>query len=215
MKRTLGDQEFMDKLSALLLAEGIASLTVADIAARMGCSRRRLYELAKSKEELFHLVVKRMLDRVLEESLAIVRTERDLATAISAYLDLGVRAAGEMSAVSLKDLEASREGRRLFREYQSTRAKWLSALIDDGVKRGVFAPYHSRVVTEIILAALVHIRRPAFLEEANLTMKEAFEELYQLVLNGLLLEKFSPPVPRKRTAAGRGKRGASAAESRR
>jgi AcrR family transcriptional regulator len=192
MKHTLPDEEFAEKLSALMLSEGVANLTVAEIAARMRCSRRRLYELAGSKEELFFLFVQQLFDAVLQKSLEIVKTERDLATAISAYLDLGVRAAGKMSAVSLADLQSSVQGRKLYQDYQRTRAKWLGELIDEGVKRGVFARYHSRVVTEIILAALLNIRRPKFLEDTNITMEEAVDELYKLILNGLLLKQPSP-----------------------
>lgn len=202
MKRSMGDEEFLEKLSTLMLTEGVAKLPVAEIAARMGCSRRRLYELAGSKEELFFLVVKRLLDGVLQQSLKVVETEHDLTSAISAYLELGVRAAGKMTAAALADLEASRKGRKLFHEYQAARAKWLSEMIDDGVKLGVFASYHSQVVTETILAAPLYIRRPRFLKEANLTMEEAFHELYKLFLNGLL-KRPSPAAARKQARTAR------------
>ena len=53
MRKTLTDDEFFDALTNLLLAEGIKSLTVGEIASRMRCSRRRLYDIAQTKEEIF------------------------------------------------------------------------------------------------------------------------------------------------------------------
>jgi len=49
--------EVFDQLVALFLAEGFAHLTLDDLAARLHCSKRTLYGLAGSKEQLVRAVV--------------------------------------------------------------------------------------------------------------------------------------------------------------
>src|SRR5688572_58767 len=56
-------EELLDGLEELLIAEGFRTLTLADLSDRLHCSRRTLYELAPTKDDLVALVVSRFLDR--------------------------------------------------------------------------------------------------------------------------------------------------------
>ena len=91
MKKKLTDDEFFDALTNLLLAEGIKGMTVGEIAARMHCSRRRLYDIAQTKEEIFCAAVKHFFDGILAQGEALIECEQDLTAALAAYLGVGVR----------------------------------------------------------------------------------------------------------------------------
>ena len=203
MTRTKSDEEFLDALTELLLAEGIEGLTVGEIASRVHCSRRRLYELAETKEEIFLAVVQHFFDSLLAEGETLIRAERDQTAAIAAYLDVGVRAAHRMSARFLKEVEASAPASAVFDRYQQRRTVRLSELIDDGVRKGVFVSCHGLVVSELILGAALRLRRPAFLANANLTLEEAFQEFYRVLLNGLLTSSNSAKRGSLRQSNGR------------
>lgn len=189
MRKNLSDDEFKDALTDLLLAEGIKGLTVGEIAARLHCSRRRLYDIAQTKEEIFCAAAGHFFDRVLSQSEALVGREQDLTAALAAYLDVGVQAAGRIGAQFLKDVENSVTARGIFDRYQQARTVRLSQLIDEGVRQGVFAPCHGLVVSELILGAALRLRRPDFLAQADLTIEEAFQEFYRVLLGGLLIDK--------------------------
>ena len=194
MKKKLTDDEFFDALTDLLLAEGIKGLTVGEIAARMHCSRRRLYDIAQTKEELFCAAVEHFFDGILGQGEALIDREQDLTAALAAYLDVGVRAASRISVQFLKDVEDSATARSIFDRYQQARTVRLSQLIDEGVRQGVFAPCHGLVVSELILGAALRLRRPAFLAQADLTIEEAFQEFYRVLLGGLLIDTTAPKV---------------------
>lgn len=188
MKKTLTDDEFLDTLMELVLAEGIRNLTIGEIAARLRCSRRRLYEIAQTKEEIFCAMVDRFFRGVLDTGEALIREKRDLPAAIAAYLDVGVKAGARISIGFLTDVEDSDIARASFDHYQETRTLRLAELVDEGVRTGVFIPCHGLVVSEAILGAALRLRRPGFLAQAGLTIEEAFQEFYRLLLNGLLTE---------------------------
>ena len=187
MARRRTEDEFMDELTALFLAHGVSSLTVADIAARLSCSRRRIYALAATKEELFLLVSRRLFDSLVQEGHEVARGKSDISEAITAYLGVGARAAARIGVAFLADLDATEKGRQLSDDYQSARLRGMEHLVDEGVAQGHFAPHNSRLVAEILLGAAQRLRRPQFLREAGLTLEQAFEDLYKLVLHGLLV----------------------------
>ena len=196
MRKPLTDEEFFDALTNLLLAEGIKSLTVGEIASRMRCSRRRLYDIAQTKEEIFCATVERFFHSVLDEGEALIRSEQNLTAAIAAYLGVGVRAGSRISVQFLKDVEDSEPARTIFDNYQQARTMRLSQLIDEGVRQGVFVACHGLVVSELILGAALRLRRPAFLAQANLTIEEAFQEFYRILLGGLLADATAPKTAR-------------------
>lgn len=195
MKKSLTDDEFFDTLTSLLLAEGIKNLTVADLAARLHCSRRRLYNIAETKEEIFCAVVERFFQSLLNEGETLIRSEQNLTAAIAAYLRVGIRAAARISVQFLEDIEDSERARTIFDGYQQARTIRLTELVDQGVRQGVFVACHGRVVSEAIFGAALRLRRPTFLAQANLTIEEAFQEFYRLLLGGLLAENATPQIP--------------------
>lgn len=188
MAKRRTDAEFIQELTSLLIVEGVSGLTVADIAQRMQCSRRRIYEIAATKEELFVQICRQVLAANLEKGFSAARGEADGARAIAMYLRATLNASG-LSKKALKDLDATESGRAVFDDYQLARVRGLEAMIEDGVRQGLLARHHPRLVSEAILGAAHRLRNQQFLEESGLTIGAAFTEFYEIVLNGLLLKR--------------------------
>ncbi len=188
IKRT--DEEFARQLSELLKTEGISGLSVAEIAARLHCSRRRLYALAPTKEGLLHLVAQTHFEGMLRDGFEAAARESDPARAIAAYLHVGVTSTAGLSQAFLQDLESSPEGRAIFDRYQHARASGGQRIVEEGLRRGVFNAHNPALAMEVLLGASLRLRRPEFLVKAGLTISEAFEEAYSIILQGLL----APPL---------------------
>ncbi|MEZ5646246.1 MAG: TetR/AcrR family transcriptional regulator [Burkholderiaceae bacterium] len=186
MKKTLSDSEFLHQLTTLLLQEGISSLTVATIAARLHCSRRRLYEFATTKEDLFCKVVQDFFDETLQLAERKVAEAKDRASALRASLEVGAKASAHFSLAFLQDVEASAQAKAIFDRYQEIRSQRICLLIDQGVSEGVFVPCHGQVVSQALLSAAFRLRTPAFLATTGLSLEQAFDELYRVFLGGLL-----------------------------
>lgn len=198
MKTKRTDEEFFRQLSDLLKAEGISGLSVAQIAARLRCSRRRLYDLAPTKEGLLYLVARSHFDGMLREGIEAASREGDAARAIAAYLRVGVTSTTGLSQSFLRDLEASDEGSKIFDRYQYARAEGGQRIVEDGIRRGDFNAHNPLVVIEVLLGMALRLRRPEFLEWAGLTISEAFEEAYSILLKGLLARPRRQQGTRKR-----------------
>lgn len=199
MRTTRTDEEFVQQLSELLKAEGISGLSVAQIAARLRCSRRRLYAVAPTKERLLHVVAQAHFDGMLREGFEAAAREADTARVIAAYLHVGVTSTTRLSQAFLRDLEASDEGRAIFDRYQLARADGVRRIVEDGIRRGELNAHNALVAAEVLLGASLRLRRPEFLARARLTISAAFDEAYSIILGGLLAPTHRGDPPAKRT----------------
>lgn len=186
MSSRRSQEAFLSDLFDLFRVEGVSELTVGEIARRLSCSRSRLYSVAETKEELFLVVAKQYLNSLQLESDALISKDGDVVEIITQYLDIGVRGSALLGVPFLKDLDASRQGRRLFDSHQEKRAQGLAHLVQRGVEKGVFHPRHAILVAEILMGGALRIRRTRFLARTGLTLEEAFSEFYELLLHGLM-----------------------------
>ncbi len=193
MAKRRTDEEFTTALTRLLSAEGISSMTIGELAQRLRCSRRRLYEIAETKEALFVNVCRDVLTANLEKGYAAARHESDPARAISAYLHATLNASG-LSKAALTDLDAIESGRAVFDAYQLARVRGLESMIEAGVRQGLMAPHNPRLVSEAILGAAHRLRNQQFLQETGMKIGDAFSEFYEIILNGLLMRPVAGEV---------------------
>lgn len=197
MRTTRTEEEFAAELAALLKQEGITAMSVGDIATRLRCSRRRLYEIAPTKEGLLLSVARQQFKDSLAVGFAAADAESDPARSLVAYLDAGLRAAEHLTAAFLSDLQQSDEGRAMFDEYQLARSMGARKILEAGMRCGEFKPLNAEVVSEVLLGAASRLRRADFLRRAGLSIPDAFAQAYQLVLEGLLVRPESKgPVSR-------------------
>ncbi|ABF10664.1 AcrR family transcriptional regulator [Cupriavidus metallidurans] len=194
------DEAFLEELTHLLITTGVSSLTIGEMAQRMRCSRRRLYEIAETKEELFVHVCRNVLEANLEKGYAAARRAPDAARAISAYMHATLNATG-LSKAALTDLDAIETGRKVFDDYQLARVRGLESMIEEGVRQGLMAPHNPRLVSEAILGAAHRLRNQQFLQQTGMKIGDAFSEFYELILNGLLVR---PSAPTRRAKPPRG-----------
>ena len=74
---TSRQREVLDELEKILAEEGLADLTMAEIAARVNCSLRTLYGISPRKEELVLAVVDRRLRRIGRAATQPLRGQRN------------------------------------------------------------------------------------------------------------------------------------------
>ena len=83
-------REVLDDLESLFLRDGFSGFSVRELAAHVGCSRRTLYELAPSKDELVLIVFDRFLHRVGRAALDSIDETTPFADQIRSYFRGGM-----------------------------------------------------------------------------------------------------------------------------
>ena len=96
--------ETLEALEALILAEGFSRLNVSEIAARLSCSKRTLYELAPSKNRLVLKVLDDFFSRIRQEADHATDNTMDPERQVFEYLQVAVRVAERLSQAVVADI---------------------------------------------------------------------------------------------------------------
>jgi len=179
--------ETLEALEALILAEGFSRLNVSEIVARLRCSKRTLYELAPSKKMLVLKALGNFFSRIRQEADHAIDNTLGPERQVYEYLQVGVRAAEQLSQAVVADIDEWEPARTLWQEHIKLRVDGMCPIIENGVKAGVFRKVPPAFVAEIVFASINRLREPDFSDSTGLTISEAFHELYEMLLHSLML----------------------------
>lgn len=195
-KRTSDD--LLYELEEIFTREGFAHFTVANLAERLRCSKRTIYELASTKKDLVELVLSRRFSRVRDAGWRAAGKHKDPQARIRAYLQVGVAASQRTSNAFAEDVATDPDTARIFDHHQLRRTDGLRTLIEEGVRAGYFRGFHPYLVAEVMMVAVKRLREPDFLIEANISMGEAFEEFARLIQYGVLDQDHRTATPKSK-----------------
>ncbi|MCD6638692.1 MAG: TetR/AcrR family transcriptional regulator [Nocardioides sp.] len=184
-RRTARQQDLLDRLVALLAAEGFADFTLDDLATRLRCSKTTLYALASSKQELVVEVVKEYFRQsvpVVEARLAQVS---DPAQRVTAYLEAVADYLRPLSRDFLDDLLAFGPTAEVYRRNTVAAAARIREVIAQGIEAGAFRSVNAAFVAEMVAATMIEIQRGEMFARLEMTDAEAYAELASLVVHAL------------------------------
>ena len=185
MAKRSDDEQLLASLEAIFLAEGYREVTFRDLAKRLGCSFRRLYRLAPSKEGLFLLIMHNFFERLKKEGWRKAGSGKPVITRIEEYLRVGVDYARRISFTCSEDIASLDSIRMLFDAFQEERIAGLREILEEGRESGELEGYHSYLVAEVMILSAKRLREPDFLAKAGLSFSEAMEELSRLLRFGV------------------------------
>jgi AcrR family transcriptional regulator len=177
--------EILDALEALFLAEGFSKLSVSDIAARLKCSKRTLYELAPSKKMLVLSALNNYFSRIRQEADHKIYIILDHKRLVHEYLQVGELASERLSQAVIADIDEWEPARTLWRKHIRLRVDGMCHIIEDGIKAGVFREVQPLFIAEVVFASINRLREPEFNESTGLSISEAFHELYDMLEHSL------------------------------
>lgn len=178
-------REILDDLDLIIFNEGFSRTTVKEIAERLRCSRRTLYELAPSRDELVLIVIDRHLHDLGRLATLAIESIDDPADQLETFMVTGASQTRRTTIDFRQDIAAFPAGQRLINAHFQYGSAIVAQLIADGIERGRFRNVSPMLIAEIIDASLERFQNPAVLEEQDTTFSEAVEEMTSLILAGL------------------------------
>lgn len=174
----------LDELEELFLAEGFASFTMRELAARLRCSMRTLYEIAPSKQDLVLVVLDRFLHRVGRTALAAIDPEAAIGARIRTYFRSGVELL-RWTATLAEDAADEPAVLRLLDRHIAYLTSVLEGLIDAGVEAGEFRAVDSRLAAMVLAGSAMSLTRPDAIVPGDRPSEAAIDEVTSIVLDGL------------------------------
>lgn len=177
--------ELFDALVVLLLADGFSAFTLDDLAARLRCSKRTLYALAGSKEQLVRAAVVHFFRGATERVEAAVAVPPGAAAKVAAYLHAVATALAPASPAFLADVAEFTPAAEVYARNTQAAARRVSELVDLGVAAGEFRAVHAGFVGDVVSAITVRIQQRELSAATGLADADAYRQLADLLLHGL------------------------------
>ncbi|WP_181410961.1 TetR/AcrR family transcriptional regulator [Nocardioides humi] len=178
----------MDALEDLFLREGFGQLKLSDVATRAKCSRRTLYQLAPSKDELVVLVVDRVLQRLGAGARDAAQREERRIDQLRTYLNTVAAGFQRASLAFSRDVDAHPATRRVFAAHTAYSVTLMESIVVAGIRDGEFRNVHPGFTAQVLSDGITSVLDPEFLERSQLTLSAALAELGNLVAYGLIRE---------------------------
>jgi AcrR family transcriptional regulator len=177
-------RELLDQMERLI-AGGFATLTMAELAARLNCSLRTLYALAPSRDELVLVVVDRNLWRVGRAARDAVREDLAPLDAVRAYLEAATVAVSGWTEAFGRDLAAVPAAQELEEGHNEYLFDVTRTLLDLAAERGDIADVDTAAVARVLAGLGRFFSRPQVISSLESSPKEAADQVVDLVLRGL------------------------------
>lgn len=173
-------------IEAIVLQDGFSRLSVGDLAERLSCSKRTIYEIAPSKNELVLNVLRSFFARIRADADEAAAQRSSPAEGLHDYLQVGVRAAQRLSHDTVTDIQRWEPALQIWQDHVRLRVEGFSALLERGIRIGAFRPVNPVLVAELVFASLNRILQPEFYTATQLSISVAFQETYRLLIPALL-----------------------------
>ena len=173
-------REVLDAIEAIFVERGFASFTISDLAGQVGCSRRTIYELAPSKDQLVLMVLDRLLHQKGRRALDAIDLGAPIAEQIRSYLAGGVEF-GWAHRFS-DDLADDAPARRLVDHHYRFVMTVVKRLLDLGVERGELRPVDTEVTAATLTGASLFIAEPDMLDRFNMPSPDVVAQIVDLIV---------------------------------
>jgi len=178
--------ELLDELEQRLRREGIAELTMAEIAGLVGCSLRTLYSIAPSKDELLLTVVDRRLRRIGRAAVETLDASMPPLDALRAYLKAANEAVQPEAVAMSTDFAKLSGAGRLLSEHEGYLIAVTQKLLDRAVAEGQIGPVDTAAVAHVLGGLGREFARPEMADVVHASPKETADAISEIILQGLL-----------------------------
>lgn len=172
-------------LVRVVLAEGFAHLTVDELAERLGCSKRTLYALAPSKEQLVTRTVRLFFREAAEQVENSIRRTRSPARRLTGYLEAVAEALAPASRAFLADVAAFAPAAEIYELNTQLATKRVRELISEGIASRAFRDVPALFVAEVVASTMRRIGTGELQRATGLSDAEAYSQLAEVAVAAL------------------------------
>jgi AcrR family transcriptional regulator len=185
-------ENILEVASKIFGKYGYKRTTIDEIARSANKAKGSVYYYFASKEDLFKEVVGKELNVLKVELSKIADGKEDPVTKLLNYLVIRMRLIS--SAVNyretlktniLNQLDFVEDVKNEFYRYE---AVLLSRILKEGVENNVFKPIDYKMASEVLIMVTKGLEMPFFLQNKYKEMETRSEELFNILMTGMLVK---------------------------
>lgn len=172
------------------LSEGFYKITMDEIANGLRMSKKTIYKYFISKDILVEAAVK-LFQSIMQSKIdSIIKSDSNSIIKIKKLTNMFAEISLKVNSKMMNDLQTHRPD--LWQDIEEFRTRNIEKLwkniFDQGKKEGYIIDYPSEIMVQVIISAMQGVINPNFLINHNLSIKDAFEITFGMLINGVLTE---------------------------
>ncbi len=161
--------------------------TIDDVAARIGISKKTIYQYYASKDVLITSIVDAALNDVQTQNRDTMEGQGDFVSKLTAIITSEPNLFGKINYWVLDDLKRYRpEEWERITSFRRGRNKDIARILEEGIASGHIRPINTSVAAQMLLSACADFLDYRFLDENNLTFGDALKALNDIFQFGVL-----------------------------
>lgn len=185
-------QRILEVVRDRILAEGFSRLTVDEIAAMFGMSKKTFYKFFASKEDLINQIADRIMAEGRTSMAKIIGSDKDFIYKLHELMSFVMFQSTRLSRALQNDVK--RYAPELWRRIEEFRTHRISDvfshLVDQGIREGyVRKDVNKRIFLLVVLGSIRNVVNPAVLSEESFSAHEAINNILNLFFTGILTDQ--------------------------
>ncbi len=176
----------LEAIRRLTESRPFGRISMSEIANEAGCSKKTLYQLFPSREDVVLAAIEEVLVTLRDRLDEVVQVPTDSTSRLEAYLALVAARSSRFRPDLLRDIH--RNYPRVWAKVQTVRKEILGeieTMLRNGRLNGEFRDVHPAVVTGLFAGGLWSVLDKESLMESPLSEQEAISQFVSIVVRGL------------------------------
>jgi AcrR family transcriptional regulator len=173
-------------------SDGFAKVTVDELAAELVMSKKTIYKLFESKEDILNQIVDRTMAEIAGKLSRIVHSDKNFIEKLNGLLEFVGWLIRKFSRAFERDLR--RQAPEIWNRIESFRRERmnynLTQLIDQGVREGfIRSDFNKEILLLAYIASVDRIVHPEVLADKSFSAREAIQGIMRLFFMGILTDE--------------------------
>jgi AcrR family transcriptional regulator len=185
------EQKILKHATEEFLEKGFFKTSMDQLASGMKISKKTIYKFYPSKTSLLEKVVSTFQESVKSKLHVIMENDKCTTEKIKDLGEFFAHFSLKINKKILSDFLLYKP--EMWEKIDQFRTEIISEfwekLIIEGKKEGLIIDKSNKIILGVILSSIRGIINPKFLSENNISITEAFDETFSIVINGILTEK--------------------------
>ncbi|BBB90691.1 MAG TPA: TetR/AcrR family transcriptional regulator [Methylomusa anaerophila] len=178
------------KTAAEEMNERGVKFTVDAVAARLGISKKTLYQYFESKDHLIASIVDAAIVDMANQKAEIMNSNKDFVSKLAAIVTVEPKIFGKVHDWVLEDIKRHRpEDWERITCFRRERTQAMAKILEEGIAGGHIRRINTAVAAQMLCSAVGEFLEYGFLAENNISFTDALQALTDIFLYGVLTEK--------------------------
>lgn len=184
-------EEILEAIQKKFFSEGFYKTTMDELASELRMSKKTIYKLFPSKNDLVNTIARRFTEQVKNKILPILESDMNAIEKLAGLINLLSNTAGRIGDRMFGELKNYFPS--VWQEVDAFRTEMMygniTRVIEQGKREGLFIDYPTPIIMNIMINSIRSTVNPEFIINNNFSMVVAAQTTFNIIIGGIVTDK--------------------------